>query len=434
MNKPPFDPSQPFQAAEKPPFDPNQPFQAADIKQPLPYGVKDMIGDVGRPLLEAGGAVAGGLAGAPLGPVGAAGGGALGFGAGKAAADLLDRGLGRKPFLKNVPEAVSETGRNAMAGMAAESTGLVASKAIPPILGAAGNLRNKLGEWATAIPEKNFKSVARNPMSMRPGLMEKAGDNFESSMANAGISKEITPEFIDRMRNPGQYAFDTFKKLKTTGSITPQEALHARQSLDAIYPVPNNKNGSYIKMLDDIRDELQAAISKASPELQAASKDYAIAKSAQRFKSIFPQTNSGKPAYFRSGAIIAGLAAGRPEAMFGVPAVAGTVTAATGAAGSVAKKILSTPAARRTAASILGRKLFESEPVSKTGVVDDSNAPPQELNGQGNTANQQDGVKDFSKEGLDHILTQSKAREYLKAANGNKDLARQMARKDGYSW
>lgn len=444
MNKPPFDPNQPFQAVDKPPFDPNQPFQASDAA-PQPqqnYSTRNMIGDVARPLLEGGAAVAGGVIGAPLGPVGAVGGGALGFGVGKAAADLLDRGLGRKPFLQSIPQAIKETGSNALAGAEAEATGLAASKVIPPLLKGAGNLRNKLGEWATGIDNKDFQSVAKVPMSMRPGVMEKAGDNFSEAMGNAGISSELTPEAVDRLRSPGKYAFDTFNKLKTAGSITPQEALNARQSIDAVYPIPNKKNGNYIRMLDEIRDSFQQVISNASPELQSASKDYAVAKSAQRFKSIFPQTNAGKPNYFRSGAILAGLAAGHPGAILGVPAVAGTVTAATGSAGSLTNSILRNPTSRRVASSILGNKLFDSKPMSESGVVNNPNTPPTALNNGANDGNPNQGIENVPNESGNHPesippvqpLTKQKAREFLDQANGKKDLARKLAKKAGYSW
>jgi hypothetical protein len=400
------------------------------------YRVRDAIGDIARPLLEGGGAVAGGMIGSPMGPLGAAGGGVLGFAAGKAGADFLDRGLGRKPLLTNLPEAAREVGNNLVSGVAAEATGQAAGKLIPPLLRGFGNVGAKLGEWSTAIPEKDFYTVAKNPVSILPGTLGKAGQKFESAMSNAGISSEMTPEAIERLRNPGKYAFDTFSKLKTQGSITPQEALHGRQSLDAVYPVPNKKNGSYIRMLDEMRDTFQSVIANSSPELKAASKDYAIAKSGSKFQSLFPRTNSGKPAYFRTGAILTGLATGHPGAMFGIPAVSGVTAAGAGMTGSVARSVLRNPAAKRL--------LF-----SRTGEAASKFLPGREVVNPGNQMQQTpDGENDSSPENqivqrsLQHSksipqeirLTKEKAREFLDEANGDKELARKLARKARYSW
>lgn len=413
-----------------------------DRAMPAKYGMKDAIGDVARPLFEGGGAAVGGILGAGLGPIGAVGGGALGFGTGKAAADLLDRGLGRRPMLQNVPQAISETGNNILQGGEAEATGQLAGKAIPPLLKGAGKLGAQLGEWATAIPEKDFRSVAENPSSILPGRLEKAGQKFGEAAKNVGISDEITPETVDRMRSPGQYAFDTFNKLKTSGKITPQEALQARQSLDAVYPVPNQKNASYIRMLDQIRSSFQDVITNASPELQSASKDYAVAKSGSKFQSLFPQTKSGKPAYFRTGALLAGLASDEPGAMFGFPVPAGITTAAVGGAGSVAKKLFSDSTATRGIVGSAAGKLFSSQPMHQAGVVNSSNQMQQPFQGQQNAAPENQVTENGANEGFDHngIVTPTKtltgeiARKFLSLANNSKELARELAKKAGYSW
>ena len=61
-------------------------------------GWKQTVSNVARPTLEFGMMAAGGLAGAPMGPFGAALGGTLGYGAGGQVADLLDEALGlREP-------------------------------------------------------------------------------------------------------------------------------------------------------------------------------------------------------------------------------------------------------------------------------------------------------------------------------------------------
>jgi hypothetical protein len=357
--------------------------KTAQPQQPQ-YGTKDYIGDIARPVLETGGMVGGGLLGlaSPL-PGGAAIGGALGYGGGKAAADLLDRGLGRKPMLQNFPQAALETGKDISSGVGAEMIGQGIGKATKPILGAIGKAGTTMGEWATGIPARDFQSVAKNPGSILPGTMAKAGTQFETAMQNAGISSELTPEAIDRIRKPGEFAFDTFNKLKTTGSITPQEALHARQSIDAIYPIPNKKNGAYIRTLDQIRQTMQDVIANTSPEIKQASTDYSIAKSGSKFQNILPQTNSGKPSYFRSGAILAGIAAGHPMALLGSPVVAGAVTAGAGLINKGAETVAKNPSLQRTFGNL--------------------------------------------------ILSKSKALEFLKQADYDPDKARELARQQGYT-
>ena len=446
-----------------------QEYQASKSSAKPESSTRDIVGSFARPLLEGGGAIAGGVLGSPMGPVGAVGGGALGYGIGKSAADLLDRGLGRKAPIPNMTEAVKEAGGNAYEGAQMEGIGLGASKVIPPILKAAGRVRNVGGEWATGIPSKDFQSLANNPMSMKPGTLAKAGEKFGRAEANAGISSELTPEAVDRIRSPGKYAFDTFNKLKTEGAITAQEALHGRQSIDAVYPVPNKKNGSYIRTLDQIRDAFQEVIANTTPELKEASKDYAIAKAGSRFQSILPQNKSGTPSFIRGGTMIAGIMSGNPGAAVMSPAVAGTATAATGAAGGAVKRILRDGPGRRM---LFGgaSSLLRPKPESESRVVNPANSVPQALNANANGGNQQNGVKngssDFNQASPKKLLgqrvakgdiltdsgqksrnsapsifakrtkplTKADVRRFLDMANGDRDLAKRIAKKEGFSW
>lgn len=397
------------------------------------YGAKDYVGGIARPFLEGGAAVAGGILGAPLGPVGAAGGGALGFAAGKAGADLLDRGLGRKPLLRNVGEAAQETGNDLYRGAQAKATGQVVGRVVPSIFRKVGKLVSQAGEWVNGVPARDYETLANNPSAILPGKLKTAGDRFESAMGSAGISNELTPEAVDRMRSPGQYAFDTFNKLKIEGAITPQEALHARQSIDAAYPIPNPKNGSYIRMLDQMRSAFQDVIGNASPELKAASKDYAIAKAGESFQNIFPQTRSGKPSFFRSGLILGGLKAGQPTALLGTPLGAGVATATAGPVGVAGQRLFSNPNSARGITSSIFGKFLPTNPVSKAGKIGRANQVQNDLNGNPEDNNNKESVD----ESVNHnspkpVITEKKAREYLKKAKGDKHQARAMALNDGW--
>jgi hypothetical protein len=93
-----------------------------------------------RPALELGGMMAGGIAGAPLGPLGAVGGGALGYALGDTGASALERFAGERPPMQSVQQALGETGRSLGTGAALEmgagivgkAVGTVASKALAP--------------------------------------------------------------------------------------------------------------------------------------------------------------------------------------------------------------------------------------------------------------------------------------------------------------
>lgn len=141
MNKPKFDPSKPFAVAmeSKPPFDPSKPFQSDSsigIIEEGPSRTAQTVSAFARPALEVGGAVGGavlaGGASAPtiagIIPAGVAG-GALGFAAGKSAADFLDEQLGIKEPITTVKEAVKATGRNILSGIEQEALGALAKPA-----------------------------------------------------------------------------------------------------------------------------------------------------------------------------------------------------------------------------------------------------------------------------------------------------------------
>lgn len=407
------------------------------------YGAKDYIGDIARPLLIGGGAIGGGLAGASVGgPVGAVGGGALGYGTGKAAADLLDRSLGRMAPIKNIGSAAKEVGASLKEGAEAEALGLGFKVAAPLFMKGVGKTGAQIGEWATGIPAKDFGTVARTPSSMLPGTMGRAKKLFAKAASEAGVSDEITPELLKRIKpssaGASNYAFDAYEQILEGKQLLPKDALAARQALDAIYPLPNAKNASYIRILDKMRNTFQDVISSASPELQKASKEYAIAKGAQKFKHLFPQTTTGKPSYFRSAAVLAGLAAGKPWAAFGSPIVAGATTAGVGATRNAVNAILKNPTALRGIVA----SFLSSKPQSELGVINPSDNIPAtnqqayEKQKQGESINNQISKHQTSlpqksilkKRQLDKKI----AARYLDEAGGDMGKALKLAERDGY--
>jgi len=93
-----------------------------------------------RPALELGGMLAGGVAGTPLGPLGAAGGGALGYALGDTGASALERLAGERPPVSSVQEALAGAGKSLLtggaieagAGLVGRAAGAIGSKILAP--------------------------------------------------------------------------------------------------------------------------------------------------------------------------------------------------------------------------------------------------------------------------------------------------------------
>lgn len=126
-------------------------------EQPSPLASN--IAAAARPVLEMGGMVGGGILGAPAGPLGAAGGGALGYGVGKSAADLLSRSMGVQQPLQNLPQAAAETIQNASQGAQAEAGNLV----LNPLVQGAGKLALKGASAYFGPTEEAIQARMANP-------------------------------------------------------------------------------------------------------------------------------------------------------------------------------------------------------------------------------------------------------------------------------
>ncbi|MEQ1844279.1 MAG: hypothetical protein ABL983_01725 [Nitrospira sp.] len=87
-----------------------------------------------RPVLEALGMAGGAALSLPLGPIGAAAGGALGFAGGNAAASLLERLVGERPHIQSLKQAGQETLDSIKTGGLMEAGGAILGKVIPPVL------------------------------------------------------------------------------------------------------------------------------------------------------------------------------------------------------------------------------------------------------------------------------------------------------------
>jgi hypothetical protein len=146
------------------------------------------------PLLEAGGAIGGGLLGTPMGPAGIVGGAGLGYGIAKEGLELADVAMGMKAPRQGAAQVV-EPVRNVIEGATFEAGGRVAGPLIAKGVGKLADLRQ--------IPKNKAADIARNALG--PDLPEvlnalKAGQNkgMSAAQAAADINSPTFQALIDR--------------------------------------------------------------------------------------------------------------------------------------------------------------------------------------------------------------------------------------------
>jgi hypothetical protein len=146
------------------------------------------------PLLEAGGAIGGGLLGTPMGPAGIVGGAGLGYGIAKEGLELADVAMGMKAPRQGAAQVV-EPVRNVLEGATFEAGGRVAGPLIAKGVGKLADLRQ--------IPKNKAADIARNALG--PDLPEvlnalKAGQGkgMSAAQAAADINSPTFQALIDR--------------------------------------------------------------------------------------------------------------------------------------------------------------------------------------------------------------------------------------------
>jgi hypothetical protein len=107
------------------------------------------------PLLEAGGAIGGGLLGTPMGPAGIVGGAGLGYGIAKEGLEMADVAMGMKAPRQGVAQ-VAEPVRNVLEGATFEAGGRVAGPLVAQGIGKLVDLRQ--------IPKNRTATIARNAL------------------------------------------------------------------------------------------------------------------------------------------------------------------------------------------------------------------------------------------------------------------------------
>lgn len=153
------------------------------------------------PVVEAGGAILGGLAGAALGPAGAVGGAGLGYGIGKELVEAADVYLGGKKQRQGV-ETVTEPVKNVLEGATMEAGGRV----LAPVLGAAVKGGAQVIGKALDIPTQSTQKAARiaresiGDLDVVVNALRSARPSATpaQALAEAGINEPVAQALLSR--------------------------------------------------------------------------------------------------------------------------------------------------------------------------------------------------------------------------------------------
>ena len=372
------------------------------VQSPQGSSWKQKVSDyLVHPLIEGGSMAVGGAAGAvigsPAGPIGAGlGGAALAtamYPPAKRAAEDVDRMMGLTP-----PPQPS-IGEELQKGAEIETAGRVMNVAAPAVgrLFRSGAKKvAKLGQGITGARSNDIMTAYDKGLSVYggPGL-KKAGKIFDDAAIKSGAKVEPgIEELLDpQLQHAKDVALTVANKMRGGEQLSAQEALSGRQALDFIKEATPFWQAKKLRGLSGLRDEFAQAVEQASPGLKDASTIYRNAKVRSTllkpmrinkrgdYSALLPMMGTIGSAVTRSPEE---LAATGGAILATSPLAAGAGAALSGEAARATTKLMASPVASRAIAS--------------------------------------------------KVLDSSKAREYLKKANGDKDLARKMAKADGWQF
>ncbi len=189
---------------------------------------KEIISSISRPILEAGGSVAGALIASP-GVVTTAAGGGLGFTIGAEVADLIDQYLGLAKA-DSLPEELKEAGKRVVIGTAMEMGGQAAAVGVETALRAGAGLVRKLPALTAKGAQIRAGEVLAANTSSGPIIAKNIEEAamLEQEIPGLKFSKGALtndPEFIkfERAQERGPYGFaaDSIEaKTRNTEAIT----------------------------------------------------------------------------------------------------------------------------------------------------------------------------------------------------------------------
>ena len=234
-----------FGVAAAPAPAPVQPDAIPAARQELTTGqrIYQAVRPYAAPLVEAGGAIAGGLIGTGLGPAGTVGGAGLGYGIAKEGLELADVAMGMKPARQGAAQ-VAEPVRNVLEGATFEAGGRVLGPLVGKAIGKVADLRN--------MPANKAADIARNALGpdlpeVLNALKAAQGQGVSAAQATAGINSPTFQALIERAtaRDPrflqaleksqGEVSLNALSKLAggTTAAETRATTEAAKTALNA---------------------------------------------------------------------------------------------------------------------------------------------------------------------------------------------------------
>lgn len=401
-----------------PGFTLDQPGQ--DQRQEKP---QDWISKVYTPVIEGGamgiGGAAGAIAGSPAGPVGAGLAGTAGAAAmyppAKRFAASIDemRGIQNpenqpKPLFQQAKDATTDFGTGVAIDAGGKAINAAAETAAPyvkPLFRGVANKMAKAGSFLSGAKPQDLMQAYDQGLAKTYGApsMEKAGSIFEDAAQKAGVNTKPTLEATldPQLTQARTKAMEVGQKLQAGGTLTPQEALEARQAVDRITAATPMRDRKTLSALGDLRSQFQNALTDVSPELQDASKTYRQAIVKENLSKPWPVNKNGTPSKLLPAINAAGsmMASGISHN----PAVLGT---------AVAYPLATSPLAAGFGAAASGDAVRAAGSILTSPAAGDM----------------------VSSAVSNQVLTKSKAKEYLKKANGDREKARELAKADGWDF
>lgn len=312
---------------------PTNPIKFGETRQTANKGIIRRTTEkvIESPALPIAGGVAGGLLGSGVASIPLAGVGGAG---GEAIRQLAARSLGLDAP-KTSLEALKDIGIEGAAQAIGEGAGsFVVSPALkvarpflkkgvesvaPYTIQPAKEMLSDIFQLITKIKPKYASTLFNNPKVIFPETMKVAKKVWKDAAKEAGIPIDVTsPEIITALKSGAKdTVFGTFNKMVSGEPVTAAEAQTAKQALDlALMPAAKTeRNKPLVALYGKMRDSFVDRIGEESPKLAAANKQYAIAKSGEKFRSFFPRNLNDTPAYFRSSVL--------PTVLFGSGAYRG---------------------------------------------------------------------------------------------------------------
>jgi hypothetical protein len=393
--------------------------EGRDQGAPLGFGrPQDLVSKIYTPLIQGAAMTAGGAAGAVMGaPAGPVGSGLAGVGLAAAMnppakrfAASIDqmRGIANplnqpKPLLRQAQDVAGDFRE----GVGIEAGGKVLNEAAPlvkPLFrGAAKKMSNVGSVISGAKPQDLMQAYDQGLATYAAPGMAKAGRLFDDAAKAAGINPKPT---LDAALDPAlstakQVALEAGKKMESGAALNAQEALYARQATDRIIAGTAPKDKATLHYLSELRGQFDSALTTASPAMKEASNQYRKSIVKRNLLSPVPVNKGGTPNKLTSILFgLGGLLGGGTERSLAVPLKA---------AGAL---VAMSPLVQGFGASASGSAVKTAGRILKSSV----------------------GSRTISSAISDKILTESKAREYLKKSGGDRSKAREMAKNDGWSF